>query len=87
MNSFIIGGKLYDPAKGLELCSEDNALETITLFRSAKGAFYTVTVDHTNTQTAAQVLTRQEALAFIDENPCNVIVENYAKAFGMPKEG
>ena len=87
MNKFIIGGKLYDPEKGLMLCSQESPLDTVTLFKSAKGNYFTVTVDNTNKQTDAKILTKQEALAFIDDNPCGTILENYIKAFGNPKEG
>lgn len=87
MNSFIIGGKRYDPENALELCTASNIAETTTLFQSVKGAFFSVTVDTMNGTQTAQLLDRAQAMEFMDANPCAVIERNYIKAFGELEEG
>ena len=87
MDSFIIGGKLYDPETALILCRQTAPLEETTLFQSVKGAFFSVTVSGMDGTQTAQLLNRAQALEFLDANPCAVVEENYIKAFGEPEEG
>jgi len=69
------------------LCCQRDPLDTTTLFRSAKGAFFSVTINGIDGTQTARLMDRAQALEFMDANPCAVIEENYIKVFGEPKEG
>lgn len=84
---YIIGGKRYTPEKSVVLCRVGDNLETVTLYQTPKGAFFTVREGMGQEAPAVDVLDRDGALDFMDAHPAGIDPAAYVKAFGEPVEG
>lgn len=84
---YIIGGKRYTPEKSTVLCRARNDLETVTLYQTSKGAFFTVREGMGQEVPAVDVLDRDSVLDFMDAHPAGIDQVVYAKVFGEPVEG
>lgn len=85
MRQYYIGGKRYVPENSTVLCSHAGIGEKSTLYRTGKGAFFLVE-ESDGGGTAARVVSRDEAFAFMDAHAAEIVVENYDAAFGTPEE-
>lgn len=86
-NAVIIGGVRYAPETSAALCVAAGMFETVTLYRTKRGAYFTLTESADTTQTSAAALTEEEARAFVDAHPLGIIEREYSAAFGKPREG
>ena len=88
---FYVGGRWYSPDNATPLCCYKDIFETVTLYQTSKGAFFTFresTVDGLGIDGAAvEVLGKAAARSFMDEHAAGIITANYDRAFGGPKEG
>ena len=83
----IIGGKRYSLETSAALCTAAGMFETVTLYRTKRGAFFTLTESADTTKTGAALLTEEEARAFVDAHPLGIVEAEYIAAFGTPAEG
>lgn len=88
---FYVGGRWYSPDNATPLCRCTDIFERVTLYQTPKGTFFTFresTVDGLGIDGAAvEVLGKAAARSFMDEHAAGIIVENYNRIFGEPKEG
>lgn len=85
--SFIINGKLYSVTDALLLCvCGDELFETISLYRTKKGAFFTVE-ENSFSGTKANIVDRKTAQKLLSDNAAGIINENYEKVFGKVAKG
>ena len=90
---FYINGKMYVPSESTILCdvqidSGYMSLEPTTrstLFMTQKGAFFLVS--EVKGYTEVKVLSREEALEFMDQNAAYIDTDLYDQVFGVPEEG
>lgn len=79
---FIINGKLYSVTDALLLCvCEVDLFEKLSLYRTKKGAFFTVKEDLFG-RTEASPIDKKAAQKLLNENPVGIVNENYEKIFG-----
>lgn len=83
---YYIGGRSYSPDDATRLCVAAGIMETVTLYRTEKGAFFTVTEGADGSRTAA-VLRRPEARDLMDAHPEGIDIANYDAVFGTPARG
>lgn len=85
---YFIAGRSYSPDTATPLCSYTGIFETVTLYQSPQGAFFTVEESIIDGE-AEKVATLSKAAArdFLDEHAAAIIAENYKKIFGNPKQG
>lgn len=83
---YYIEGKRYSPDKSIVLCSYDWIGDTTTLYQSPKGTLFIVEKSDC-AETAVKILTKAEALEFMDLHPVGIITENYNAVFGEPEPG
>ena len=83
---FYIGGRWYSPDNATPLCRYGGIFDTVTLYQSPHGAFFTVAESLADLP-AVKVLTEREARAFMDEHAAGIDTENYNRIFGEPEQG
>lgn len=83
---FYIGGRWYSPDNATPLCRDIGIFETVTLYQTPKGAFFTVEESPVDGETV-RVLSEAAARSFMDEHAAGIVTENYDRIFGEPKEG
>lgn len=84
---YIINGKLYSVADALLLCvCGDELFETLSLYRTKKGAFFTVE-ENIFGGTKANTIDRKAAQRLLNDNAAGIINENYEKVFGKVAKG
>lgn len=85
---FYIGGRYYSPDEATPLCSSKGIFETVTLYKSPQGAFFTVSESVIDGEAEkAELLTENAARSFMDKNAAAVIPENYNKVFEAIEQG
>lgn len=85
---FYIGGKYYSPDEATPLCRHKGIFETVTLYRSPKGAFFTVNESIIDGEAAkAELLNKTAARSFMDRYAAGIIPEHYEQVFGEVKGG
>lgn len=88
---FYVGGRWYSPDNATPLCRDRGIFETVTLYQTPKGAFFTFresTVAGLGIDGAAvEILSKAAARLFMDEHTAGIITETYNRLFGKPKEG
>lgn len=86
---FIIGGKLYSTGDSVLLCqSIDHLAETSEqLFHTSKGNYFKITKANLTGRVKVDVLDKDAAFRFMDENTNDIIKENYIKVFGNVERG
>ncbi|MCD8089829.1 MAG: hypothetical protein LUD81_04275 [Clostridiales bacterium] len=88
---FIFGGKRYSPGNSDLLCKCNlEGFPSKALYVSPKGAFFTVEESDISGKTEYsdfELIDRETAKKFMDENPEGVEEEVYKKIFGEPEEG
>lgn len=86
-NGYIINGKLYSIADALLLCVCGSELfETISLYRTKKGAFFTVE-ENSFGGIKVNTVDRKAAQRLLNDNAAGIINENYEKVFGKVEKG
>lgn len=83
---FYIGGKSYSPDTATRLCRYSGILETVTLYRSPRGAFFTVAESLTDAP-MVEVLSEAEARSFMDAHTAGIDAAAYKRIFGTPEQG
>lgn len=83
---YYVGGRWYSPNNATPLCCYEGIFETVTLYQTLKGAFFTVEESAVD-GVAVEVLGKAAARSFMDEHAAGIITENYDRIFGEPKEG
>lgn len=84
---FIINGKLYSTEDSLLLCKSDDAcLGEIAVYFTKNGAFFFVRTP-LDEKTEVKVIDRESALKILNDNPADIINENYIKVFGKVEKG
>lgn len=84
---FIINGKLYSVTDALLLCvCEGDFFGTLSLYRTKKGAFFTVE-ENIFGGTKANTVDRKTAQKILCDNAAGIINENYEKVFGKVAKG
>ena len=83
---YYIGGRWYSPDNATPLCRDIGIFETVTLYQTPKGAFFTVEESPVDGETV-RVLSEAAARSFMDEHAAGIITENYDRIFGEPQEG
>ncbi|MCM1166054.1 MAG: hypothetical protein NC299_10655 [Lachnospiraceae bacterium] len=81
---FIINSKLYSTEKSLLLCEASEPFGK-ALYYTEKGAFFTV--EQITGQKNVKVISKQDALKILNENPADIINANYIKVFGNVENG
>lgn len=85
---FYIGGRYYSPDEATPLCRHKGIFETVTLYQSPRGAFFTVEESIIDGEAAkAELLTKAAARSFMDRYAAGVIPEHYEQIFGEAKQG
>lgn len=85
---FIIDGKMYSVTDSLLLCvgQEDIFNNTVSLYRTNKGAFFVIE-ENIFESAKAKVIDINAARKLLNENPAGIINENYEKVFGKVQQG
>lgn len=88
---YYLGGHSYSPDTSTPLCYDMGIFERVTLYKSPKGAFFTIresNFDDVKIDGAAvEVLSESAAHSFLDEHSAEIIIENYNRVFGKPVQG
>lgn len=85
-SGYIVNGKRYSPKTSLLLCKYKGVFYSESLYISQSGEYYTVRCSSID-ETTVNILTKDEALKFMDEHPAGIIEENYIGVFGVPQDG
>ncbi len=83
---FYIGGRQYSPDSATVLCAFANLVETVTLYRSPKGAFFTIT-ERDGDPPDVVLIDKEAAFEFMDAHPAGIDTDNYDEIFGEPEQG
>lgn len=87
----VADGVIYNLDTSIILCSSIDMFEMKkTLYYSEQGNFFIVIENDTENKSAAysvHAANREEAIELMQSAPQNIVMENYIKAFGEPKQG
>lgn len=83
---YYIGGKSYSPDDARRLCTAHRIMDTVTLYTTAKGAFFAVAESQVDGETV-KLMDEAEARAFMDENAAGIDIDGYNTVFGEPEKG
>ena len=95
MEKLYMQGKMFIPEKDVMLCNVQNndaVMTTITtaqeyerIYATRKGAFYKV--KSTAKKRESKIITKDDALLFLEEHAPYIITENYNLILGEPERG
>ena len=87
IDKLYLSGKMYLPNEDILLCDIQNiSIDTRQkVYVTKKGTFYMLQLSPYKHE--AKVISRDEALTILEQNPVYIITKNYDLVFGKPERG